>query len=77
MSHLQLHSEQLAHAGGHNHQLLTDRRVQPGQSQQHVYDAVSGIAVGIQAWMRSGDRRAACIALAGIASLFLIVMGVR
>lgn len=44
----QLHGEQLAHAGGHDHQFLADRRVQPGQPEQHVDDAVSGVAVGVQ-----------------------------
>lgn len=77
MSHLQLHAEQIAHAGSHRHQFLADRGVQASQPQQHVDGAVSRVAIGVQTWMRTGDRRAACIALAGIAGLFLIVMGVR
>ncbi|SMF47628.1 hypothetical protein SAMN02982917_2334 [Azospirillum oryzae] len=68
MLHLsKLHSEQLAHAGGHGHQFLADRRVQAGQPEQHVDDAVCGVAVGIEAalcwlapllgWARRGERR--------------------
>ncbi len=44
----QLHREQLANAGGHDHQFLANRRVQAGQPEQHVDDAVSGVAVGVQ-----------------------------
>lgn len=42
----QIHGGQLAHTGSHGHQFLADRRVQAGQPEQHVGDAVCGVAVG-------------------------------
>lgn len=83
MLHLsKLHGEQLAHAGGHGHQFLADRRVQPGQPEQHVHDAVSGVAVRIEValrwvapligWARRGERRHV-VTFAGGALLLAVV----
>ena len=79
-----LHAEQSANAGGHLHQLLARRCVQPGQPQQHVRDRIGGVAVGVQTmvwlnaligWARRGDRRHAWVCVAGAAVLFGIVVG--
>lgn len=79
-----LHAEQSAHAGGHLHQLLAHRSVQPGQPQQHVRDGKGGVAVGVQAmvwlngligWARRGDRRHAWVCIGGATVLFGIKMG--